>query len=446
MLGRGEETTGGRRQVLDPRRHPRGPASARSTSTAGLERGRPGRAPAVRPAAGRRRPASAPGWTGRPACRSSPPSAALGVPEYVVDRGRARTTRRSSTPARVVAGAAVGAGTGRSKKEAEQQAAADGLARRLSDRHPELTADATADAVPELPEVEIVRRGLAAGVAGRTIPRSRCCTRGRSAGTSPAPTTSRPGWPAPLGGRARRGKYLWLPARRRRRPCLVAHLGHERAAARPAPEAPRRAAPAGAHRFTTAVRELRFVDQRTFGGAACCRRRSAPGRRPPRRAGARRRSAAHRPRTRSTRSFDDARLVRRRLAPAATPASSARCSTRRWSRASATSTPTRRCGGPGCTASGRPTTLTRPEARRLLAAVREVMREALGPGGTRFDALYVNVNGAERLLRPLARARTGRRAGRAPGAARRSAASAFMNRSSFSLPALPARARVGPEW
>ncbi|MBB1027750.1 DNA-formamidopyrimidine glycosylase, partial [Dietzia sp. DQ11-38-2] len=32
--------------------------------------------------------------------------------------------------------------------------------------------------------------------------------------------------------------------------------------------------------------------------------------------------------------------------------------------------------------------------RRLLGHAREVMAEALGAGGTSFDALYVNVNGA----------------------------------------------------
>jgi formamidopyrimidine-DNA glycosylase len=42
----------------------------------------------------------------------------------------------------------------------------------------------------------------------------------------------------------------------------------------------------------------------------------------------------------------------------------------------------------------RPTAaLTRAEGRRVLAAATEVMTEALGQGGTSFDTLYVNVNG-----------------------------------------------------
>src|SRR6185369_125321 len=37
--------------------------------------------------------------------------------------------------------------------------------------------------------------------------------------------------------------------------------------------------------------------------------------------------------------------------------------------------------------------LTRPAARRLLAHVRDVLGEAIVAGGTSFDELYVNVNG-----------------------------------------------------
>ncbi|HZC61428.1 MAG TPA: zinc finger domain-containing protein, partial [Streptosporangiaceae bacterium] len=38
-------------------------------------------------------------------------------------------------------------------------------------------------------------------------------------------------------------------------------------------------------------------------------------------------------------------------------------------------------------------TLSRAEAVRVLAAVREVLADALRAGGTSFDTLYVNVNG-----------------------------------------------------
>ena len=82
----------------------------------------------------------------------------------------------------------------------------------------------------------------------------------------------------------------------------------------------------------------------------------------------------------------------------------------------------------------RPTaTLTRPEGRRVLTAAREVMDEALAAGGTSFDALYVNVNGAsgyfDRSLAAYGQAdrpcpRCGTPIRREP----------FMNRSSFRCP------------
>ncbi len=82
----------------------------------------------------------------------------------------------------------------------------------------------------------------------------------------------------------------------------------------------------------------------------------------------------------------------------------------------------------------RPTeTLTRPAVARVLAAARAVMSDALGEGGTSFDALYVNVNGQsgyfDRSLDAYGRAgRPCRRCGR-PIVRER-----FMNRSSFFCP------------
>ncbi len=82
----------------------------------------------------------------------------------------------------------------------------------------------------------------------------------------------------------------------------------------------------------------------------------------------------------------------------------------------------------------RPTeTLTRPEARRVLGFAREVMTEALGEGGTSFDRLYVDVNGASGYFdRSLAAyGQEGRPCPRCGTPIRREA---FMNRSSFSCP------------
>ncbi|MCW0215299.1 MAG: bifunctional DNA-formamidopyrimidine glycosylase/DNA-(apurinic or apyrimidinic site) lyase [Pseudonocardia sp.] len=84
--------------------------------------------------------------------------------------------------------------------------------------------------------------------------------------------------------------------------------------------------------------------------------------------------------------------------------------------------------------------LTRAQGRAVLEAASEVMDEALEQGGTSFDALYVNVNGAsgyfDRSLNVYGQAdRACRRCGtpivRDP----------FMNRSSFSCPRCQPRPR-----
>jgi formamidopyrimidine-DNA glycosylase len=89
----------------------------------------------------------------------------------------------------------------------------------------------------------------------------------------------------------------------------------------------------------------------------------------------------------------------------------------------------------------RPTeTLRGPEVSRLLAAITEVLGEALRAGGTSFDALYVNVNGESGYFdRSLnAYGREGEPCGRCGTAIRRDA---FMNRSSYSCPRCQPRPR-----
>ena len=77
--------------------------------------------------------------------------------------------------------------------------------------------------------------------------------------------------------------------------------------------------------------------------------------------------------------------------------------------------------------------LRRPDAERLLAAVREVMAAALDVGGTSFDALYVNVNGESGYFsRSLnAYGQAGLPCGRCQTPIKRVA---FMNRSSYFCP------------
>ena len=85
--------------------------------------------------------------------------------------------------------------------------------------------------------------------------------------------------------------------------------------------------------------------------------------------------------------------------------------------------------------------LTRAQGRAVLTAAAEVMDEALAQGGTSFDALYVNVNGAsgyfDRSLAAYGQAdrpcpRCGTPIRREP----------FMNRSSFSCPRCQPRPRA----
>lgn len=85
--------------------------------------------------------------------------------------------------------------------------------------------------------------------------------------------------------------------------------------------------------------------------------------------------------------------------------------------------------------------LSRPKLRSALDAATEVMAEALGQGGTSFDALYVNVNGEsgyfERSLNVYGRENEPCRRCGAP--IRREK---FMNRSSYSCPKCQPRPRT----
>ncbi len=96
----------------------------------------------------------------------------------------------------------------------------------------------------------------------------------------------------------------------------------------------------------------------------------------------------------------------------------------------------------------RPTdTLRRADALRLLDAAREVMTDALAAGGTSFDSLYVNVNGASGYFdRSLnAYGREGQECKRCAAAGRVSLMKReqFMNRSSYTCPVCQPRPRNG---
>jgi formamidopyrimidine-DNA glycosylase len=85
-------------------------------------------------------------------------------------------------------------------------------------------------------------------------------------------------------------------------------------------------------------------------------------------------------------------------------------------------------------------TLTKPTLAAILGHAAEVMRDALGHGGTSFDSLYVNVNGESGYFdRSLdAYGREGEPCRRCGAVMRRDK---FMNRSSFYCPKCQPRPR-----
>jgi formamidopyrimidine-DNA glycosylase len=288
--------------------------------------------------------------------------------------------------------------------------------------------------VPELPEVEVVRRGLEAHVVGRTIasvqvlhPRP---VRRHLAGAEDfaALTTGRV-----VLGAARRGKYLWLPLDSG--DAVLAHLGMSgQMLVQPV------GAPDERHlRVRFALRpldgpvdgsagELRFVDQRMFGGLSV-----SPGGAdlPP--------EIAHIARDPMDPLFDEdafVATVRRRGSgikrilldqTVISGVGNIYADEALWRS---------RLHGDRLGARLRPV-----EVRRLLSDVREVMGAALLEGGTSFDALYVNVNGQsgyfDRSLQAYGQeglpcARCGTPIVR----------TAFMNRSSYHCPRCQPRPRV----
>jgi len=285
--------------------------------------------------------------------------------------------------------------------------------------------------VPELPEVEVVRRGLAEHVTGRRV-------RGVEV-SHPRSVRRQPGGAAELVERLdgqllravrRRGKYLWLElGDDAPEAALLAHLGMSGQLLVQPAERPDEKHLRIRLRFDDDGPELRFVDQRTFGGLTVTDVTGPDALPVP---------VAHIGRDPMDPAFDAEAAVgglrRRRTG---------------LKRALLDQTLVSGIGNIYADESlwrarlhyERPTaTLTRPEGRRLLTAAREVMDEALAAGGTSFDALYVDVHGDsgyfDRALavygqqdRPCPRCGTPVR--RAP----------FMNRSSYWCPTCQPRPR-----
>jgi formamidopyrimidine-DNA glycosylase len=284
--------------------------------------------------------------------------------------------------------------------------------------------------VPELPEVETVRRGLAQQVVGRTIT-------GVDVLHPRAIRRHLPGaadFTATLIGRRivdvrRRGKYLWLPLDSG--DAVLAHLGMSGqfllldAAEPPGPHL------RVAFTFADDGPQLRFVDQRTFGGLSV-----SPG-------GATLPAEIAHIAPDVLETAFDADVFHKKLRRRHTG----------LKRALLDQTLISGVGNIYADEGlwraklhyARATeTMRRPETERLLDGIRSVMATALEQGGTSFDSLYVNVNGESGYFdRSLdVYGRKDEPCNRCGTPIRRES---FMNRSSYFCPHCQPRPRH-PHW
>jgi formamidopyrimidine-DNA glycosylase len=281
--------------------------------------------------------------------------------------------------------------------------------------------------VPELPEVEVVRRGLEAHVLGRRITGVEVL--------HPRPVRRHAAGPedfaAALTGRTftaarRRGKYLWLPLDSG--DALLGHLGMSgQMLVQPVTAADEKHLRVR-FRFAGRGPELRFVDQRMFGCLSF-----APG-------GAELPAElAHIARDPLDPAFDDALFVARTRRSASgmkrillnqsviSGVGNIYADEALWRAQVHGDRPGR--------------ALRVSDVEHVLAASRAVMTAALGQGGTSFDALYVNVNGEsgyfDRSLEVYGQ--EGRPCSRCGAPVRRIS---FMNRSSYFCPVCQPAPRV----
>jgi formamidopyrimidine-DNA glycosylase len=253
--------------------------------------------------------------------------------------------------------------------------------------------------MPELPEVEVVRAGLAPAVTGAVV----LAVEARD----PRALTRHVGTPADfearltgrrIAGTARRGKFLWMPLGGSRAPeAVMVHLGMSgqmllRSSGAPAErhERVRISLEHPDHGELAVV----FADQRTFGSLAIDELVPTPDGRPGGfgdEAALVPRQAAHIARDPLDPAFDDA-LFRRRLAGKSSAIK----------RVLLDQTVVSGIGNIYAdealwAARLHPETLARDlstrAVNRLIAEVRAVLAKALAEGGTSFDAQYVNVNG-----------------------------------------------------
>ncbi len=292
--------------------------------------------------------------------------------------------------------------------------------------------------MPELPEVETIRQGLDRWVTGRTI--------GAVEGRHPRAVRRHAAGPADFAdalvgrtvtGVRRRGKYLWLPLDDEA--AIIGHLGMSGQLLLCADDVPD-----GPHlrirfRFGDGGPQLRFVDQRTFGGLSV-----SPG-------GAVLLDGAVSPGGAPV-PAEIAHIALDPLDPLFVDSDFLTALQRRNTQVKRALLDQTLISGVGNIYAdealwrarlhwARPTSaLTRPQGRALIGAVRDVLTESIRAGGTSFDALYVNVNGESGYFdRSLAvYGRAGEPCTRCGAPVRREP---FMNRSAYSCPRCQPRPR-----
>jgi len=275
--------------------------------------------------------------------------------------------------------------------------------------------------MPELPEVEVVRRGIDRWATNRTIgnvevryPRS---VR-RSPGGAPRLRSLLVG--DAFRCASRRGKYLWLPLIDNDDSALVVHLGMSGQVLMQPQDTEDEKHLRVRIRFDDDEREMRFVDQRTFGGMYLDELEDGVPV-----------TIAHIARDPLDPQFDDAataRAIRRKDTEikrvlldqsVVSGIGNIYADEALWRARLHGRRPTSR--------------LTNRQVIELLDQARDVMTSALDQGGTSFDSLYVNVNGESGYFdRSLdAYGREGEPCHRCGAPIRREA---FMNRSSYRCP------------
>ena len=288
--------------------------------------------------------------------------------------------------------------------------------------------------MPELPEVEVVRRGLQARVVGKRITAVRVhhprAVRRHEAG--PGDLTARL-LDAKITGTDRRGKYLWLlldtePPGAESDTALVVHLGMSGQML--LGEVPR----ADHVRISALLDDgtvLSFADQRTFGGWMLADLTEVDG---------------------SVVPVPVAHLARDPLDPRFDVEAVVNVLRRKHSELKRQLLDQQVVSGIGNIYADEAlwraklhgariaATLSRRQLTAVLDAAADVMRDALAQGGTSFDSLYVNVNGESGYFdRSLdAYGRDGEPCRRCGAVMRREK---FMNRSSFYCPKCQPRPR-----